>query len=78
MPGPGGRPWRSTSQTSPALGKVLPEFRAAFQEINSWLDGVEGRSERERRASQDRVMGQELMDLKPKVNSLHLRIVLLS
>ena len=51
-------------------GMLLQEFRAVFQEISSWLDSAEQKVERERRASEDRQLGEQILGLQPKVESL--------
>ena len=51
-------------------GMVLQEFRTAFQEISSWLDTAEQQLERTRRESEDRQLGEQILGLQPKVQSL--------
>ena len=48
-------------------GKQLHEFRAAFKEVGRWLHQVERKLERE---SEDRQLGEQILELKPKVKNL--------
>ena len=45
----------------------LHEFREAFKEVSRWLDQAERKLERE---SEDRLLGEQMMKLKPKVKNL--------
>ena len=51
-------------------GPALQEFRAVFHEVAGWLDTAERRLERERRASEDRQLEEQLVVLRPKVDNL--------
>jgi len=51
-------------------GQQLQEFRTAFQEVSSWLDQAERKLERERRESEDRQLGEQMVQLRPKVENL--------
>ena len=51
-------------------GAVLHEFREVFQEVAGWLDSAEKQLERARRASEDRQLEEQVVLLRPKVESL--------
>ena len=51
-------------------GAVLHEFREVFQEVAGWLDKAEKQLERARRASEDRQLEEQVVLLRPKVESL--------
>ena len=51
-------------------GVVLHEFREVFQEVAGWLDSAEKQLERARRASEDRQLEEQVVLLRPKVESL--------
>ena len=51
-------------------GVVLHEFREVFQEVAGWLDKAEKQLERARRASEDRQLEEQVVLLRPKVESL--------
>ena len=51
-------------------GAVLHEFREVFQEVAGWLDKAEKQLERARRASEDRQLEEQVVALRPKVESL--------
>jgi hypothetical protein len=60
---------KTSSVAASEDGPLLEEFRSAFQEVSQWIDSAEAKL-LESRKSEERALGREIEEWRPKVGNL--------